>query len=87
MEQELSLDELDAIIDEILSEQELQLDESVVEQILNEEMLEESMSTAVKEFLDAFDKKAAKALEQKTLEAIAKKHGVNATELKKVVAL
>lgn len=87
MEQELSLDELDAIIDEILSEQELQLDESVVEQILNEEMLEESMSTAVKEFLDAFDKKAAKALEQKTLEAIAKKHGVNATELKKVVAV
>lgn len=87
MEQELSLEELDAIIDEILSEQELQLDESVVEQILNEEMLEESMSTAAKEFLDAFDKKAAKALEQKTLEAIAKKHGVNAAELKKVVAL
>lgn len=87
MEQELSLEELDAIIDEILSEQELQLDESVVEQILNEDVLEESMSTAVKEFLDAFDKKAAKALEQKSLEAIAKKHGVNAAELKKVVAL
>lgn len=87
MEQELSLDELDAIIDEILSEQEIQLDESVVEQILNEEILGESMSTAVKEFLDAFDKKAAKALEQKTLETIAKKHGVNPAELKKVVAL
>lgn len=84
---ELSLDELEEVIDEIISEGIVStIDEELIESILyGDDNLDEDMSSAVDEFLSSFDKKASATVERKTLEKLAKKHGVNPKELVRVV--
>lgn len=91
MEYELTVEELEDIIDNILDEEMMEsLDENMLQTILFEELDEssnESMSDAVKEFLANFDKRANEAIEKKMLDKIAQKYKVDPKELLKVVGV
>lgn len=88
MEYQLTIKELEDVVDQILDEDLFgSIGESMIETILFEDLddsLPEPMSAASKEVLEEFDKNASKALERKIIEKIAAKHGVSVDELLKI---
>jgi transcriptional regulator CtsR len=77
MEYQLSIDDLDDIIDEILDEDMMEsVDEKMLQTVLFEELDEDSthkLSEDVKTFLDKFDQHASDAIERKMVERLVKK--------------